>query len=288
LNEKIKIGTCAWSYDDWRGSFYPARLPQNRWLEFYARHFSAVEVDSTFYHTPTAHAVAHWLDVTPDDFSFSCKMPRAITHESRLRDCEEKTDAFLEAVAPLRAKLGCVLVQLPPHFTLQRDESALKHFVMRLPRDIRFAIEFRSADWHTPRITHLLEQNRICWAWTDVTPLAEQNRAAFEILPQTTDFIYLRLLGDLGTKYHADGSRIHRYGSLMWPRDSSIESWAIKIEKHLAASSSVRIFSGNHFEGSAPLTAQRVAKQLGLKIELPAGDELKKPDEAENPQLDLL
>ena len=95
-----------------------------------------------------------------------------------------------------------------------------------------------------------------------------------------------RLLGDLGTKYHPDGSRIHRYGSLLWPRDSSIESWAVKIEKHLAESSRVYVFSGNHFEGFSPLTAQRVAGQLGLQIELPRPDDLETPEK--NPQLDLL
>ena len=76
---KIRIGACAWSFDDWRGAFYPPQLPHSRWLEFYARHFSAVEVDSTFYHTPGAHAVAHWLDQTPDAFCFVCKAPREVT-----------------------------------------------------------------------------------------------------------------------------------------------------------------------------------------------------------------
>lgn len=286
MKNKIKIGTCAWSFDDWRGSFYPEHLPQSKWLEFYARFFSAIEVDSTFYHTPTAHAVAHWIEQTPADFSFSCKMPREITHESRLRDCDAKLAAFFEAIEPLRSRLGCVLVQLPPHFTLQHDETALKDFVMRFPRDFRFAIEFRHADWHMPRIAHLLEENRVCWAWTDVTHLDEQNRAAFEFLPQTTDFLYVRLLGDLGTKYRADGGSVHRYNGLMWPRDSSIESWAIKLEKHAAETSGIYIFANNHFEGFAPLTAQRIANHLGVEVKLPQPADLHPA--ADDRQMDLL
>src|SRR4051812_20944428 len=85
----IKIGTCAWSYEDWRGVFYPEHLPAGERLEFYARHFPAVEVDSTFYHAPTPHVAAHWAEVTPPDFAFSCKLPREITHERKLRDSAE-------------------------------------------------------------------------------------------------------------------------------------------------------------------------------------------------------
>lgn len=282
VSQKINIGTCGWSFDEWRGGFYPAHLAHNHWLEFYARHFSAIEVDSTFHHTPGANAVAHWFDSTPDDFCFSCKMPREITHELRLRDCEAKVEAFLEGIAPLQDKLGCILVQLPPHFSRRHDEAALRNFVMHLPRGLRFAIEFHDADWHRPRIAHLLEENQICWSWTDVSSLDQQNRAAFEFLPQTTSFLYLRLLGDLGLKYEAS------HGALLWPRDSSIESWAIKIKNHLAETSRIFIFVGNHFEGFAPLTARRIASQLGLQIQLPQIDESKTHEEAPDPQLNLL
>jgi uncharacterized protein YecE (DUF72 family) len=287
LSEIIKIGTCAWSFDDWRGAFYPPQLPHSRWLEFYARHFSAVEVDSTFYHTPGAHAVAHWLDQTPDAFCFVCKAPREVTHEAKLRDCREKMEAFLEGIAPLRAKLGCVLIQLPPGFSPRHDETALRDFIFHLPLDFRYAVEFRHADWHLPRIVHLFEQHRICWVWNDTTPLDAQNRAAFEFLPQTTDFLYVRLMGDLGTKYHGDGSRARRYRGLSSPRDTSLESWAAKIQRHIAESSRVFIFANNHFEGFSPLTCQRLAAHLGIRIELPRTAELAGETESDR-QLDLL
>lgn len=281
---KIKIGTCAWSYDDWRGVFYPGQLPQNQWLEFYSRHLPAVEVDSTFYHPPGAKAIAHWLKQTPADFRFSCKMPRAITHELRLRDCDEKTREFLEVIEPLRPRLGCILIQLPPNFRPQADEYALKHFLAGLPSNFRFAVEFRHADWHLPRIIHHLADHGICWAWTDTSPLREQNRGAFEVLPQTAKFLYIRLLGDLSAKYHPDGTRIHRYTGLQWPRDSSLENWAVKIQKHLAETEGVYLNCSNHFEGYAPLTCRRIGRLLDIHLELPetpAGDPPQK-------QMDLL
>lgn len=287
LSDKIKIGTCAWSFDDWRGNFYPEKLPQNEWLAWYARFLPAVEIDSTFYATPTLQTIGHWLDATPDTFSFTCKMPREITHERRLRDCDELVRAFLAGIAPLRAKLGPILIQLPPSFTPQRDETALKDFLFNLPRDFSFAVEFRHADWHLPRIVKLFEEERICWVWADASPLAEQNRAPFEFLPQTADCLYIRLLGDLKTKYRADGSHEHRYGKLMWPRESAIESWAIKIEKHLVETSCVYICASNEYEGSSPLTCQRVAKQLGIQIALPDAEE-PAAERAASAQLDLL
>ncbi len=283
----LHIGTCAWSYDDWRGVFYPGHLPQSEWLAWYARHLPTVEIDSTFYSAPSLQTAAHWLDATPDHFRFTCKLPREITHERRLRDCSGQTRAFLDALAPLRAKLGPILIQLPPTFAPERDESALKEFIMELPRDFSFAVEFRHGDWHLPRIVRFFEQEKICWVWTDTTPLAMQNRAAFEFLPQTADCLYVRLLGDLAAKYHADGSRIHRrYHGIEWPRDASLESWAIKLQKHLADASCIYVFAGNHFEGFSPLTCQRFARLFGMSIALP---ELPIPEvkEVQKNQLDL-
>ncbi len=278
----INIGTCGWSFDEWREGFYPAHLGHNHWLEFYARHFPAIEVDSTFHHTPATSAIEHWFDSTPEDFCFTCKMPREITHELRLRDCEAKVDAFLESLAPLQTKLGCILIQLPPHFVPGHDEAALRNFVMHLPRGFRFAIEFHDACWHMPRIAHLLEENQICWSWTDLSSLDAQNRAAFEFLPQTAGFLYVRLLGDLGMNCEAG------HGALLWPRDASVESWAVKIKRHLAESSRIFIFAGNHFEGFAPLTAQRIASQLGLQVHLPQIGAPENAEEVPDPQLQLL
>ena len=99
--QKIRVGACAWSFDDWRGAFYPPDLPQSHWLEFYARYFPTVEVDSTFYGPPAEDVVRRWVETTPATFRFCCKLPREITHVCRLRDCTVELDGFLRAIEPL-------------------------------------------------------------------------------------------------------------------------------------------------------------------------------------------
>jgi uncharacterized protein YecE (DUF72 family) len=283
-DQPIAIGTCAWTYADWRGTFYPEHLPEPERLAFYARYFSALEVDSTFYHAPAAHAVAHWSEVTPAHFRFFCKMPREITHERKLREAGDALAEFLTALEPLGEKLACILIQLPPFFTLKRDESALRDFVRALPAVVRFAIEFRHASWHIPRIAHLLEEHRVCWAWSDMTPLESQAEGAFAFLPDTADLAYIRLMGDIAQKYDSGRRKIHRYTRLQWPRDAGLESWAVRIRQAAEARREVLVAVSNHFEGFAPETCRRLAARLGWAMPMPSQEE----DEQRDRQMELL
>jgi uncharacterized protein YecE (DUF72 family) len=268
--QKIRIGACAWTFDDWRGAFYPPDFPNSHWLQFYSRYFPAVEVDTTFYSAPSENAVRRWLDVTPAAFRFSCKLPRQLTHVCRLRDCTAELNEFLKAIEPLAPKLQVILIQLPPSFTPKDGRQPLRKFLAQLPRDFRFAIEFRHPAWHRPQIISLLEKHRVCWVWADTSPLNERNLAPFEFLPLTTDFLYLRLLGDYSTKYDGEGKHMHRYEKLIWKREAAMESWSLKIERHLAEVRSVWAFVSNHFEGFAPETCQRLAQRLGFELPLPS------------------
>jgi uncharacterized protein YecE (DUF72 family) len=272
LNEqqKIRIGACAWSFVDWREIFYPRDLPESRWLEFYARYFPTVEIDSTFYAAPGADSVRRWLDLTPSHFRFSCKLPREITHQCKLRDCSAELSGFLRAVEPLVPKLHIILIQLPPSFLPKEGKVPLRSFVEQLPRDFRFAIEFRHPGWHRPQFIHLLEKHRICWVWADTSPLNERNLAPFEFQPRTTDFLYVRLLGDYTTKYDRDGKHRHRYRKLLWKREAAMESWALKIERQLSDVRAVYAYMNNHFEGFALESAQRLAERLGYQLPLPS------------------
>jgi uncharacterized protein YecE (DUF72 family) len=284
--QKIRIGSCAWSFDNWRGAFYPHDLPESHWLEFYAGHFPAVEVDSTFHATPTEATVRRWAETTPASFRFACKLPRHITHICRLRDCAAELSSFFRAIELLGPKLHVILVQLPPSLTPADGKHALRTFLAQLPRDFRFAIEFRHAGWHRPQFIRLVEKYRICWVWADTTPLNERNLAPFEFLPCTTDFLYLRLLGDYATKYDIDGGHSHRYEKLLWKREAALESWSLKIQRHLADVRSVWAFAGNHFEGFAPETCQRLAERLGFDLPLPLETEQAFATDRES-QLDL-
>jgi uncharacterized protein YecE (DUF72 family) len=284
--QKIRIGACAWTFDDWRGAFYPSDLPNSHWLQFYSRYFPTVEIDSTFYGAPSENAVRRWLDVTPAAFRFSCKLPRQLTHVCRLRDCRAELNEFLHATEPLAPKLQVILVQLPPSFSPKDGRQPLRKFLEQLPRDFRFAIEFRHPGWHRPQIISLLQKHRVCWVWADTSPLNERNLAPFEFLPRTTDFLYLRLLGDYSTKYDGDGKHMHRYEKLLWKREAAMESWSLKIERHLQEVRSVWAFASNHFEGFAPETCQRLAQRLGFELTLPSEAE-KVLSEQDRAQLDL-
>jgi uncharacterized protein YecE (DUF72 family) len=284
--QKIRIGSCAWSFDDWRGAFYPLDLPESHWLEFYAGYFPGVEVDSTFHAAPSEATVRRWAEATPASFRFTCKLPRQITHICRLRDCTAELTSFLRAMELLGSKLQVILIQLPPSLTPADGKHPLRKFLVQLPRDFRFAIEFRHAGWHRPQFIRLVEKYRVCWVWADTTPLNERNLAPFEFLPCTTDFLYLRLLGDYATKYDVDGGHIHRYKKLLWKREAALESWSLKIQRHLADVRSVWAFAGNHFEGFAPGTCQRLAERLGFGLPLPPETEHAFSAERES-QLDL-
>jgi uncharacterized protein YecE (DUF72 family) len=284
--QKVRIGACAWSFDEWRGAFYPSDLPESEWLEFYARYFPAVEIDSTFYSAPTENTLLRWVEMTPAAFRFACKLPREITHVCRLRDCTTELNSFLRAIEPLTPKLQVILIQLPPSFTPKDGRQPLRRFLTQLPRDFRFAIEFRHAGWHRPQIIGLLEKCRVCWVWADTSPLNERNLAPFEFLPRTTDFLYLRLLGDYATKYDRDGLFVHRYNKLLWKREAALESWSLKIERHLAEVRNVWAFAGNHFEGFAPETCQRLAQRLGFDLPLPSETE-KESSKQGRSQMDL-
>ncbi len=285
--QKIRIGACAWTFEEWKRSFYPAELPESQWLEFYARYFPAVEVDSTFYGAPAGQTVQRWVEATPASFRFACKLPREITHACRLRDCRAELTAFLQAIEPLAPKLQVILIQLPPSFTPKDGRQSLRKFLTQLPKSFRFAVEFRHPGWHRPQIINLLEKHRVCWVWADTTPLNERNLAPFEFLPRTADFLYLRLLGDYTTKYDADGKHLHRYHKLLWKREAALDSWAVRIERHLSEVRSVWAFVGNHFEGFAPETSQRLAQRLGFELPLPSETE-KTLSEQDRAQLELL
>lgn len=282
--QKIRLGACAWSFEEWRGSFYPAELPTDRWLEYYARYLPAVEVDSTFYNAPSERTVQRWAESTPASFRFACKLPRSITHVCRLRDCSVELNDFLRVLEPLAAKLQVILIQLPPSFAPKEGRSVLRTFLEQLPSDFRFAIEFRNPGWHRPQVVRLLEKHRVCWVWADTSPLNERNLAPFELWPRTADFIYVRLMGDYATKYDGTGERVHRYGKLLWKREAALESWALKIQRHLDESRSVWTFVNNHFEGFALETCQRLAKRLGYELPLPSSEERASADPG---QLDL-
>ena len=139
------VGTSGYSYKEWKGRFYPEKLPANEMLAFYAARFGTVEVNNTFYRMPEESMLAEWSTRVPDDFVFSFKVPRRITHIKRLHDAGADLAEFLRRTAVLGTKVGPLLVQLPPFAKVDLD--ALRAFLAELPAEGRFAFEFRHDSW---------------------------------------------------------------------------------------------------------------------------------------------
>jgi uncharacterized protein YecE (DUF72 family) len=151
----IHVGTSGWQYRDWRGGLYPVGLPQDRWLERYARSFSVVEVNNSFYRLPERSVFERWRERTPDGFTFVVKASRFLTHLKRLRDAEEGVQRFWERATGLGPKLGPVLFQLPPRFPA--DVRRLETFLSWLPHGLRAAWEFRDPSWIRDDVLALLD-----------------------------------------------------------------------------------------------------------------------------------
>jgi uncharacterized protein YecE (DUF72 family) len=153
----LLIGTSGWQYRSWRETFYPAGVPQARWLEHYAARFQTVEVNNAFYRLPEARTFADWARRTPDDFLVAVKMSRYLTHVRRLRQPAEPVELFLSRARHLGAKLGPVLLQLPP--TLRADIQALDTTLGCFPSTVRVAVELRHESWFTDETAALLARH---------------------------------------------------------------------------------------------------------------------------------
>jgi uncharacterized protein YecE (DUF72 family) len=150
----VLVGTSGWQYRDWRGRFYPEGLAQAKWLEHYAGQFATVESNNAFYRLPEPHTFAAWAARTPPDFVMAVKVSRFLTHVKRLRDPDEPVRRFLDHAGHLGAKLGPVLLQLPP--TLKADLGALREALERFPRQVRVAVEPRHESWFSDQTRALL------------------------------------------------------------------------------------------------------------------------------------
>jgi uncharacterized protein YecE (DUF72 family) len=153
----VHVGTSGWQYDHWRGTFYPRRLVRTGWLAFYADRFATVEVNNTFYRLPDPERFEAWAQATPDDFVFTVKASRFLTHVKRLNDPREPVERLLDHARPLGSKLGPVLVQLPP--TLRIDAGRLDETLRAFPGGVRVAVEPRHESWFTDEILGLLREH---------------------------------------------------------------------------------------------------------------------------------
>ena len=180
----IWVGTSGYNYPEWKGSFYPEKIPSAKMLPYYAERLPTVEINYTFYLAPTAKILEGWAAATPEAFKLTLKASRRITHDQRLRDCAEPVTRFFETAQALGPKLGAVLFQLPPY--QRKDTALLREFVATLPDGACAAFQFRHASWFDAEVLDVLRSRNVALCIAD----SEKISAPVEV---TADYAYFRL-----------------------------------------------------------------------------------------------
>jgi uncharacterized protein YecE (DUF72 family) len=242
------VGCSGFSYSAWLGHFYPKGLEAGKYLEYYSKVFDYVEIDSSFYRTPNVLMVKKWAKVTPENFRFTAKMAQAVTHEKRLGEgAESSLRYFYDSMMPLKDKLLAILVQLPPSMTKKEALKKLK----KLPLDTRFrhAIEVRHKTWFDDEVYDYFKANRLCLAWSQQDKLQTPPVV-------TTDFIYLRLIGDRSIPDS-------EFGKIQKDRVAEMQYWADEVRQVEKTIKRGIIAANNHYAGFGPGTANVFRKMIG-------------------------
>ncbi len=242
----LYVGCSGWSYDGWKGTFYPPNLENKKWLSYYSKFFKFVEVDSTFYSIPSRFAVKGWNDKTPDDFKFALKFPKVITHDNKLQDTCKYLYPFFYALEPLLDKTLVLLIQLPPYLSEKKGFESLESMVKRLDGRYRYALEVRESTWFNKRVYDFLKANKISLAWSVRDELKTPPIV-------TSDQIYIRFIGDRSIDEND-------FGRIVKNRDKDVAEYVDnmnKMQEGEAGKKGTKIIAAfnNHFAGFGPESA---------------------------------
>ncbi len=222
----FRIGTSGYHYNHWRGVFYPEDLPKARWFSHYARNFDTVEINNTFYHLPSASTFDLWKEQAPAGFCYSVKFNRYGSHFMRLKKPRPTISKFLARAKRLGKSLGPILVQLPPHWSV--NDARLESFLRAAPRSVRWALEFRHPSWLCQEVFTILQRYQAALCIHDI--IANHPRLL------TAPWTYLR--------YHGD----HYAGSYSRQKLVAEAKW---IRRQLAGGADVFAYFNNDVQGHA-------------------------------------
>ena len=250
---RIRLGTIGFGYADWAGEFYPPGVRPGDYLSHYARHFDTVELDTTFHATPPIERVRRWFEATPEHFRFCVKAPKEVTHEGPIDRQLPAMEAFLDVMRGLGEKLAAILIQLPPSFGMDQFD-AFERFLKKLPRDVRFAVEFRNGSWGQQRTLDLLREHGCALVAAEY--LTRPSRVYV-----TTDFLYVRWIGEHQHFARLDREQVDVEASLRW--------WKGELERVMAGDSVKEIygFFNNDYSGYAVATCRRFMRMMGLAVD---------------------
>jgi uncharacterized protein YecE (DUF72 family) len=237
-----RIGCSGWLYNDWRGTFYPARLPQRCWLPYYATKFDTVELNGTFYRLPEAARFSAWRKSVPRDFLFAMKASRFLTHMKRLTEPAEPLARLFGRARPLGATLGPILYQLPTAWKVNTER--LESFLRSLPKRRRHAIEFRDPSWYTGEVFDLLVRFNVALCLHDMEGSAT---GRLSVGP----FVYVR--------FHGVPKYAGRYAT------RALSDWADWLTAELARGRPVFAYFNNTISAQAAEDAVRLRSALAAR-----------------------
>jgi uncharacterized protein YecE (DUF72 family) len=238
---RVFIGTSGWHYDSWKGAFFPDRLMGKHQLLYYASQFCTAELNGVFYRTPTPEAVSSWYEQTGNDFIFSWKASKFITHWKRLTDqCQNSLELLEDRLSLLHQKAGPILFQLPPQFTINHDR--LSAFIKLLSKRRRYSFEFRHPSWYDPSVYRILSDANCSLCLSDHHDAPAPWR-------RTASFVYVR--------GHGPGGRYKgRYSK------QTLDAWAKKIRSWKKQSLDVYVYFDNDQKSAAPFDAMALKQIL--------------------------
>jgi uncharacterized protein YecE (DUF72 family) len=259
---EFRIGTSAFTAAGWETAFYPAGMKPAEYLTYYATKFSTVEVDSTFYRTPSVSTVNGWANKTPEGFLFALKVPQAITHEKILRDCDAEFEKFVDTAELLGDdKLGPMLLQFP-YFNKSVFKSGkeflsrLEPFLKKLPKANQFALEIRNKQWLTTEFFDLLRAHKVAYALIDQAWMPRVSELFEKFDPITASFTYIRLLGD--RKGIETQTKV--WDKVIVDRSKELMSWVTVCQRTMRRGVSTYVYVNNHYAGHAPATVEQFKK----------------------------
>jgi uncharacterized protein YecE (DUF72 family) len=267
LPSHLWIGTSSWSCKDWCGSFYPESAEPGQMIAFYAQKYRTVEIDATWHYMPNRTMVDAWRERTPEGFLFAAKVPKVISHDKYLQDCEEDLAQFLRVMEHLGDKLGPLVLQFQ-YVAKSRDAaeyatgadfiSRLTRFLPLLSREFRWAVEIRNARWLNPQLLELLHAHEVSLVFIDYYTMDPLHKLAHRPEVFTAPFVYIRFLGnhkemDAAVKKAQDeGARRSDWESLIRDRTPEMKLWIPPIREVVRRKIPTYVYFNNHYAGYAP------------------------------------
>lgn len=263
----LHIGTSSFSSADWYGVFYPGEISPAEFLSFYARLFHTVEIDATWHFMPSPKIVDGWARKVPEGFVFAAKVPKVITHEKLLKNCQDEWLHFMETMNRLGPKLGPLLFQF--QYVAKRNDAheyetgdefrrRLEAFLPLLPEGNRYVVEVRNAKWLGSPLTDLLRSRNIALALIDHCRMPRPARWFDLCDPVTADYGYIRFLGD----HHAmdehvahkreTGEKTGDWNELVVDRTAEMREWVPLLDRLTGRVGDVYAYFNNHYAGFAP------------------------------------